>query len=300
MLNQPGLRAINLQKARLLERVHNRNPGLANEIRALKLDWYTIRNQATELDKVAEQSEIYIYDEIGGSFGVGALDFIEELNALETPEVVVRINSPGGLLVDGVAIASAIAQHPSKIITRVDGIAASIASIIAIAGDECEMCDGSQMMIHDALCNIAGNANECRETADWLDAQSANIASMYAKKAGGTKDEWRARMLAETWMFAGEAVEIGLANSIYARNKKPITATPPAADDDSIADDIVAEDMAAAQDLDALMHKPHRLTNRGYRYLGRDKAPTPGDALNSISDDEIDRFVNAATKVLGR
>lgn len=285
MLPQPGLRAVNLQKARLLERLHNNRPDLATELRAVKLDWYTMRNQAgdTDGDGVAE---IYVYDEIGGSFGVGAKDFIDELNEITTPEIVVRINSPGGLLIDAIAICSALAQHPSKIITRVDGIAASAASLIAVSGDVCEAGIGSQIMIHDVMCNVMGNARDMRDAVDWLEAQSENVAAMYARKAGGDASEWRNLMLAETWMFAEEAVTTGLLDNIFERSKN-LPELPPAEEDEEEAPEKEGEEeestepeeddeeMSEDEALDALMHRKHRLTNRGFKYLGRNRAPAP-------------------------
>lgn len=304
MLNQPGLRALNLQKVRLLERVANVNPELAAQVRNLKLDWYAIRNNANN----PESTDVFIYDEIGGSFGVDAAAFVQDLNDITTPEIVVRINSPGGLLTDGIAIANSFQQHPSHIITRVDSMAASAASIIAVSGDVVEMVEGSQMMIHDALINVQANPAELAEMLEWLTNQSNNIAEMYARKAGGTAAEWRARMQAETWMFAGEALEMKLADRMYSSPKRQKS-----------ADEVDADPVNAA--LHTLMNRTHRLTNRGYRYQGRDRAPDPAQLLrhadaakaesimipvttHSSSGNEsvidFDKFIATFQKTLGR
>lgn len=302
MLNQPGLRALNLQKVRLLDRVANVNPELANQVRNLKLDWYAIRNNANN----PESTDVFIYDEIGGSFGVDAAAFVQDLNDITTPEIVVRINSPGGLLTDGIAIANSFQQHPSHIITRVDSMAASAASIIAVAGDVVEMVEGSQMMIHDALINVQANPAEMAEMMDWLNGQCENIAEMYARKAGGTAAEWRARMQAETWMFAGEALEMKLADRMYVspKRQKP--------EDESTASNVDPVNAA----LHTLMNRTHRLTNRGYRYQGRDRAPDPTQILrhadaakaertmvpvtaNDVAVD-YDKFIATFQKTLGR
>lgn len=310
---QPGLRAVNLRKNRLLDRMANVDSGLAQQIRALKLGWYSMRNVDGEGDSEggnpdAGSAEIFIYDEIGGSFGVGAQDFIDELNMINAPEIVVRINSPGGLLIDAIAISSALQQHPSNIITRVDGIAASAASVVAIAGDRLEMMSGSQLMIHDVMVDISGNAADLKECIAWLNEQSRNVAEMYASKAQGDPDEWRALMLAETWMFAAESVASGLADAVYVSDKKGSAAFPPAepdkeeepnpdeedpanADDESDSQDESdapeeepADSDAEAEALNALMHRKHRLTNRGFKYLGREKAPSPELPHNSFAD----------------
>lgn len=306
---QPGLRAVNLRKNRLLDRMANADSELAQQVRALKLGWYTMRNIDGEGDSEggspdAGSAEIFIYDEIGGSFGVGAQDFIDELSLITAPEIVVRINSPGGLLVDAIAISSALAQHPSNIITRVDGIAASAASVVAIAGDRLEMMSGSQLMIHDVMVDITGNAADLKECIAWLNEQSRNVAEMYASKAQGDPDEWRALMLAETWMFAAESVASGLADAVYVRDKAgaalPVDPNkdeepnpdeqPPEEDDATNADDesddeSPEEDTPTAEDaLNALMQRKHRLTNRGFKYLGREKAPAPALHVTDFSD----------------
>lgn len=303
---QPGLRAVNLRKGRLLDRIQMQKPELAQEIRALKLDWFKIRNADGVDDGSgspdAGSAEVFIYDEIGGSFGTQVSDFIDCLNEISAPQIVVRINSPGGLLVDAIAISSALQQHDAAIITRVDGIAASAASVVAIAGDRLEMMPGSQIMIHDVLVDFTGNAADMREMIDWLNEQSMNVASMYANKAGGEVDEWRALMLKETWMFAQEAVEANLADAVYVRDKRDLSAANPPmhpdeepeepgepepdnADseepDEGDADE--AENSAEDRALAILMSRKHRLTNRGFKYLGREKAPAP-QVTNSFAD----------------
>lgn len=310
MLSQPGLRNVNLQKVRLFDRIEKRKPDLANELRGLKLDWFTIRNQVDEETEVST-ADVFIYDEIGGSMGVSAMDFIEQLGEIDTDEIVVRINSPGGLLIDGIAIGSALAQHPARIITRVDGIAASAASIVAMSGDVCEMMSGSQLMIHDVLCTMTGNAKDMRETAAWLEEQSQNVAAMYARKAGGEPEEWRSRMLAETWMFAEEAVELRLADSIYERVNKgfPVKEDPEKEDPEDPDEESPEEEEESEDDIDEelenLMTRAHRLTNRGYKYSGRNKAPNPLakpsrlQPARNMSDAALDQFAAAMNKVLG-
>lgn len=298
MINQPGIRAVNLKKVRLLDRLAALNSDLASQVRAVKLDWYMMRNQSSSNGP----AEVFIYDEIGGSFGVSAIDFVQELNEIDNPEIVVRINSPGGEVSDGIAIANALVQHPSKITTRVDSMAASIASIIAVSGDVCEVMDGGQLMIHDAMCMPMGNSRDLREVADWLDLQSDNLAGFYSRKAGGTNAEWREKMLAETWMFADEAVELKLADRRFERTKK--------FDDEPESPEEMTEDQA----LNSLMTVKHRLTNRGYRFSGRDKAPAPKAFMQRAAatknggeggsggniDVDIDAIAKVLDNILGR
>jgi len=283
-------RSVTGYKARLIERVGNLSPSIRDELRSIKLDWYAIRN-TTESDAPERNPEILIYEEIGGSFGVSAEEFITELNDIDAPQIDVRINSPGGSVFDAIAIYNAIVRHPANITTYVDALAASAASIIAMAGDEVVMMVGSQMMIHDAMGAEMGNAKDFREMAKFLDQQSDNLASIYVNKGGEDIKYWRNLMLAETWMMAGEAVDMKLADKVFEKpaigdptadpetDEEDATETPEAPDvvsnesDESTLDDSESADVEA--ELEALMSRPHRLYNRGYKFTGREKAPNP-------------------------
>ena len=311
-------RRINGTKAKLLRRVQALKPNLANDISELKLPWYYIRNAATEgAGDDDSTAEVFIYDEIGGSFGVDANEFIQDLQGIKADNLTVRINSPGGSVVDAIAIYNALVQHPANVTTRVDSMAASAASVVAMAGDTVEMMVGSQLMIHDAMSAELGNARELRELAKWLDMQSDNIASIYAERGTKTADEWRALMLAETWMFADEAVEMGLANSVYSRKVKqayeeagidpteedaPEGELPEEGEEDD-EETIEAKESAAVA---LLMSKRHVLTNRGYKFAGRDKAPNPctasRTAKRAVPDalDDFDEVYARYERTLGR
>lgn len=172
-----------------------------------KTSWY-------QIDAKADVADVYIFDAIDPAWGMAASDFVKELNAVKAPEINVHLNSPGGNVFDGMAILNALRNHPSKITTVVDGLAASIASVIAMGGDEVVMSRNSQLMIHNASGAAIGDAKTMRELADVLERQSDNIASVYAERAGGDVGEWRAAMGAETWYSAQEAVTAGLADRI--------------------------------------------------------------------------------------
>ncbi|MFD4932340.1 head maturation protease, ClpP-related, partial [Peribacillus butanolivorans] len=175
-----------------------------------KRDWYRFSNAAAD-----EPAEILIYDYIGDYwYGVTAADFVRDLAALDSDEITVRINSPGGDVFDGIAILNALRGHKAKITTVVDGLAASAASFIAMAGDEVVMSRNSEMMIHDASNYCHGNAADMRTCAEDLERVSANIATVYAEKTGVDATEWRTAMQAETWYSAQEAVDAGLADRV--------------------------------------------------------------------------------------
>lgn len=195
------------------EQADRRREALGVEARS----WYRITNQADD------EAEVMLYDEIGGWFGATADQFIADLKNITAKSLRVRVNSPGGSVFEGIAIANALRSHPADVTVQVDGIAASIASVIAMAGDRIEMAPNTMMMIHDASGLCVGNASDMEEMAELLDLISDNIADAYAARAGGTRDEWRARMQAETWYLPEDAVAAGLADEA---TKTPKTGTP--------------------------------------------------------------------------
>lgn len=174
--------------------------------------WYEIKN-ATGTTAV-----VRVYEEIG--YPVTADQFARDLEAITADEIEVQINSPGGDVFDGVAIYNALRAHPARITTRVDGLAASIASVIAQAGDHRVMLSGGQMMIHEAWALAFGPAADLREMADLLDKQSEIIASIYAERSGRPAAKFRKMMADETWFTASETVAAGLADEIHKPARK--------------------------------------------------------------------------------
>ena len=176
-------------------------------LRQGRTDWYRIENKA------GDAAEVYLYDEIG-YFGVTAKDLVDELREVTAPRIELHINSPGGDAFDGIAIYQALKDHKAEVVTTVDSLAASAASFIAMAGERVVMARNATMMIHDAFGLSVGNAADMRDMATRLDKVSDNIADIYTQHAGGTVQDWRAAMRAETWYDADEAVAAGLADSV--------------------------------------------------------------------------------------
>jgi ATP-dependent Clp endopeptidase proteolytic subunit ClpP len=171
--------------------------------------WFDFRAQ----DRGAE---IVIYDEIG-AFGIPAKAFLDELKALgPVAELTVRINSPGGSVFDGVAIYNALKRHDARVSVWVDGIAASIASMIAMAGDDVVMPENAMLVLHDPSGLVAGTATDMRAMAEALDRMKAGMVAAYRDKSGRDDAEIEALMAAETWLSAAEAVGLGLADRVEA------------------------------------------------------------------------------------
>lgn len=185
----------------------------ATKLRAAARSWYTIHNETEEPDT----AEVLIYEQIGESFwggGVGAKQFAEDFAAITAPNINVRINSPGGMVFEGYAIANAIERHPSSVTTHIDGLAASIASVIALAGDKVVMASNGLFMIHEPWSVAIGPADELRKEAALLDKISGQIIDIYEAKSGQPRDDIAAAMNAETWYTAAEALELGYVDEV--------------------------------------------------------------------------------------
>lgn len=219
----------------------------------------------------ADTAELLIYGPIGG-WDVDAADVAHRLAATEAEVIKVRINSPGGSAFDGVAIMNALTGHSARVVVEVDGLAASAASVIAMAGDEVIMRPGSEVMIHEAHVLAMGEAEDLRKTANMLDKTNDSLARVYADRAGGDAETWRAAMAAETWFTADEAVEAGLADRVD-RRARPVT--------------------EAENKFDLV---------QVFAYAGRDKAPAPDIAALRGTDDEetpdVD-FIKAVAREVG-
>ncbi|WP_241810445.1 head maturation protease, ClpP-related, partial [Enterovibrio norvegicus] len=170
--------------------------------------WFSINAAA------AGTAEIYIYDEIGG-WGISARQFATELKALgDIHNITLRIHSPGGDVFEGMAIYNLLDQHPARITVHIDGLAASMASVIAMAGDTVLIPENAMMMIHKPWSIAGGDANDLRQHANLLDQVEKTLSSAYTKKTGKSDDEIAAMLAVETWLTGAEAVEHGFADSV--------------------------------------------------------------------------------------
>lgn len=166
-----------------------------------------------------DEAEILIYETIGQSWwsgeGVSAKQFAEDLKALGDVKVLnVRINSPGGDVFEGATIKTQLEQHPATKNVYIDGLAASAASYIAMAGDRIEISENALFMIHNASGGVLGNAVDMRQMADLLDKIDATIIAMYQRRSKQPESKIRDWMTAETWFDANEAVKYGFADAL--------------------------------------------------------------------------------------
>lgn len=208
-------------------------------------DWYKVEAKTSGKTKSAS---VYIFDEIS-MWGTSARGFIQQIKALKVDRIDLHLNSPGGSYFDGAAIMNSLREHEAKVTVTVDGVAASAASVIAMAGDEIVMAKGSQMMIHNGKAIALGGSEAMRSAAQMLEGINKSMSEIYAERSDrGTPEDWAAMMTAETWFTAQEAVDAGLADRLDTTAKE--------------------EDVAAAA-------ARFDLTAYAFAHAGRDKAPAP-------------------------
>ena len=156
---------------------------------------------------------IAIHSDIG-SGGLKAGDFQKQLEKVRGSALHISINSNGGDVTDGFAIYNMLARHSSRKVVTIEGIAASMASVIAMVGDTIIMPQNALMMIHNPWGSIAGGADQIESFGGALKRMQANIVSAYTKRTKQPADKIQAMMDRETWLTAAEAVELGFADKI--------------------------------------------------------------------------------------
>jgi ATP-dependent Clp protease protease subunit len=179
-------------------------------------------------DTKNREADIMIYGDIGGGWwdeGITAESITDEINALDVDTLNVRINSGGGLVFEGIAIYNAIARSTAHVIVHIDGIAASIASVIAMAGDEIRISEGSHIMIHKPWSFAVGDAVALRKEAEILDTLEAGIIDIYAARTDAKRADLEAWVGAETWFLGQQAVDAGFADEMVPAKKKKAVAS---------------------------------------------------------------------------
>lgn len=173
--------------------------------------WYQIKAAAEK----SGPAQVYIYEDIDPYWGTNAHTFAIELDALDVEEIDVHINSAGGNIFEGYAIANAIRNHKATVTAYIDGLAASIASVIALAADKVVIAPAAMFMYHEATgAAYRAKASDMRRVAAIIDQMNETIAQIYADKTGKTTTEIRAEMAAETWLKAPAAIEQGFCDEL--------------------------------------------------------------------------------------
>ncbi len=173
-----------------------------------KPDWYKIEAKGD-----SDEAEIFLYDVIGWPYN-DVFDLIRALSQLDVKNIILRVNSPGGDVFDGMAIFNALREHPANVTAKIEGLAASVASVIPLAADEVQAHKNSMYMIHDPWTVMAGNQYELREVADILQKISGNMIEAYSDKSNVGNRELKEMMKEETWFTAKEAKDRGFVDTI--------------------------------------------------------------------------------------
>ncbi|MDQ0982706.1 ClpP-like prohead protease/major capsid protein fusion protein [Pseudomonas synxantha] len=170
--------------------------------------WYSIRAASRGV------AEVMLYDDIG-AWGISARQFARDLAALgDVSQINLRIHSGGGDVMDGTAMYNILRGHSARVEVYIDGMAASMASVVAMAGDVIYMPANSMMMIHKPWGGQVGDADDMREYADLLDKVEGTLVQAYARKSGKSVDEIAALLKVTTWMDGNEAVAAGFADQV--------------------------------------------------------------------------------------
>lgn len=167
-----------------------------------------------EIRQEADEATVYLYDLIDPYWGVGAAQFVKDLSTISASTIHLRINSPGGDVFDGRAMATALREHKARVVAHIDGLAASAATYAVMAADEVEIAQGAMVMIHRAASLTWGNAEDMRKLADVLDKIDDSLVAEYVRETGQDEETIRAWYDAETWFTAEEAVEHGFADRL--------------------------------------------------------------------------------------
>ena len=171
------------------------------------------------------EATIHLYDEVG-AFGSGSKEFLADLGKLDGQHIHLRINSPGGSVVEGTAIYNALRRHKGGLTVHIDALAASMASVIAMAGAPVYIADNALMMIHNPWTVSMGDSEQLRREAALLDKLKDSLRNAYVRKTGMEADRITEMMDAETWLDAVEAVALGFADAIEEGVAAAATATP--------------------------------------------------------------------------
>lgn len=227
--------------------------------------WFDIRNAA------ADEAEILIYDEIGG-WGISANALIDQLNGITAGTIHVRINSPGGGVTDGWAIYNALRRHPARIVSHIDGLAASIATLIALSAEEVHAARGTFFMIHNTSGGAMGGSEDLRRMAELMDKMEVDLRDLYVEKTGLPLEQIRAWMDAETWFTAREAFEHGFVD---------------------VLDEAPAPDACLRLDLVGISNRAD------FRNVPPDLTPAPEEMLNvqSLLGDLFDATIDEAANI---
>jgi ATP-dependent protease ClpP protease subunit len=263
-----------------------------------KPDWYSIN------DLSSDTPEIYIYDVVGFPYtDVGQL--LREMATIKDKPILARINSPGGDVWDGVALMNGFANHPGGVTVRIESLAASIASVIAMGGRKVEAYSNALLMIHNSWVVTAGNRVELLEVADILEMVDENIMESYAKKTKLGKKELREMMAAETWLNAKAMKEKGFIDEIIQAGKGAKAAFDLSIfsnlPDEHDSEPVARKYEKALRDVGASKNEARTILARGLKSVNLEEpAPQDDEAAKQAGINELKSELNKLASIVKR
>lgn len=265
----------------------------------MKRTWYAMTAQDDG------SAQIDIHDEIG-FWGVTFSDFIRDLKALgPVDRITVSLNSPGGEITDGLAIYNALRNHAASVTTRVEGLAASMASIVFMAGDRREMPDNAFLMIHNPWGGVVGESEDLRKYADLLDKMRGTLANIYTERGGVDPDAVSELMDEETWMTGAEAIALGFATDLTAPVKMAarfdIARLNMSQAPDALKNSLTENAPAEADPLAEVVEQPDAATPEKVEpeSAPADESPEPADAVEQDNKPKLSALQRLLAKVGG-
>lgn len=172
------------------------------------------KGPSIKADASGDVGQVYVYDVIDSYWGASAKDLVEALASMAGKPVALHINSPGGDVFEARAMVAALRAHDGPVTSYIDGLAASAATYLALAGDQVHITDGGMFMVHNSWTLAWGNKSELRSTADLLEKIDGTIAADYMRKTSAKSDQVAQWMNDETWFTAQEAKDAGFIDVI--------------------------------------------------------------------------------------
>lgn len=255
-----------------------RHPNVSCDIAPHALErWNPDLRSAEAADGKTDNTKISIMDVIGQDFwtgeGVTAKRVSGALRAIGNKAVTVEINSPGGDFFEGLAIYNVLREHPKDVTVKVLGLAASAASVVAMAGDTIQIARAGFVMVHNVWVLAIGNRNDLRDVADWLEPFDTVAADLYAARTGLSAKEVAKLLDNETWIGGSDAVDKGFADELIPSDQIESKAK----------NEAITGQVAAQRRADIALAKGEKLPRSMRRHLWKEINGTPGAA-----EDEVD------------
>src|SRR5690606_5083192 len=263
-----------MSKRKLPQAEITARPGLRTEIMPSALSRWNPEVHAAAKD---DDNSISILDVIGQDFwneGVTSKRISAALRSIGKKDVVVNVNSPGGDYFEGLAIYNMLRDHPGKVTVKVLGIAASAASVIAMAGDEIQIARAGFLMIHNTWVIAIGDRHQLRDVADWLEPFDQSAVDIYAARTGLPEKDIGKMLDRETWIGGAEAVEKGFADSLLPSDEVSTKASNRAE----------TKPVAAAHKMDALLARAGVSRSERRELLAALKGGKPSAAPTGMQD----------------